>query len=601
MAVATAAGVRLALVPFITLRASFLTFTLAVMGAASLAGRASGLAATGLSVVLGYFALVNWRAGFFGDDLSEAVDLVLFAVIGTGISLLGGKMHELLAASMESEARFHILSETVPQLIWTCLPDGQCDYLSARWVEYTGITAASQIASGWQEQIHPDDSAALMESWKHAISSGSAFQTECRIRRWDGIYRWFDVRVVPSRDAEGRVTKWFGANTDIEDARELRETLRRDRERLAKIVAAMPGMVFSGRLRPDGTWSMPYASAWIEELYGVSAADVVDDASPVFSKLYPEDLDRVQESIAQSLKTMSIWRVEYRAIHPQKGEIWLEGHSMPVAEPDGSVIWHGVIFDITARKRAEEEILRLNADLEERVQERTAQLEAANKELEAFSYSVSHDLRAPLRGIDGWSLALLEDYGGQLDEKARQYLDRVRGEAQRMGLLIDSLLELSRVARTHMVLKPIDLSAIAGTIAARLRESHADRKLEFTIEAGLKTTGDARLMEIAIGNLLDNAVKFTGARDPARIEFGRTRHANDSTFFVRDNGVGFDMRYADVLFGAFQRLHKPSEFPGTGIGLATVQRVVHLHGGRIWAEAQPGKGATFYFTIGAPR
>jgi len=321
----------------------------------------------------------------------------------------------------------------------------------------------------------------------------------------------------------------------------------------------------------------------------------------VFSKLYPEDLDRVQESIAQSLKTMSIWRVEYRAIHPQKGEIWLEGHSMPVAEPDGSVIWHGVIFDITARKRAEEEILRLNADLEERVQERTAQLEAANKELEAFSYSVSHDLRAPLRGIDGWSLALLEDYGGQLDEKARQYLDRVRGEAQRMGLLIDSLLELSRVARTHMVLKPIDLSAIAGTIAARLRESHADRKLEFTIEAGLKTTGDARLMEIAIGNLLDNAVKFTGARDPARIEFGRTRHANDSTFFVRDNGVGFDMRYADVLFGAFQRLHKPSEFPGTGIGLATVQRVVHLHGGRIWAEAQPGKGATFYFTIGAPR
>jgi P-type Cu+ transporter len=254
----------------------------------------------------------------------------------------------------------------------------------------------------------------------------------------------------------------------------------------------------------------------------------------------------------------------------------------------------GVVED---QKEAEEEIRRLNQTLEQRVQERTAQLEAANKELEAFSYSVSHDLRAPLRGIDGWSLVLLEDYAGKLDEQGRQSLNRVRAETQRMGQLIDDLLQLSRVTRSEMRPTTADLSALALTIATRLRESQPDRPVEFLIQDGLQATGDAGLLEAALTNLLHNAWKFTGKRPAARIEFGRMENEGASVFFVRDNGAGFNPAYAQKLFAPFQRMHRSSEFPGTGIGLATVQRIIRRHGGRIWAEAQVDQGATFFFTL----
>jgi signal transduction histidine kinase len=254
-------------------------------------------------------------------------------------------------------------------------------------------------------------------------------------------------------------------------------------------------------------------------------------------------------------------------------------------------------MDVTERRQAEEQVRSLNLELEERVRVRTAALETANRELEAFAHSVSHDLRAPLRGIDGWSLALLEDYGESLDAQARKYLDRVRSEAQRMGGLIDDLLHLSRVSRTEMIPASVDLTALAATIATRLREAHPQRCVEFVLAPDLECTGDPRLLEVALTNLLNNAMKFTGTRPAARVEFGQTTEPGQTTFFVRDNGVGFDMNYAKMLFAPFQRLHKASEFPGTGIGLATVQRVIHRHGGRIWAESEVGEGATFYFTL----
>ncbi|MBI9081870.1 MAG: hypothetical protein JEY79_19280, partial [Pseudodesulfovibrio sp.] len=245
----------------------------------------------------------------------------------------------------------------------------------------------------------------------------------------------------------------------------------------------------------------------------------------------------------------------------------------------------------------EKEIITLNTELEQRIQERTTQLESANKELEAFSYSVSHDLRAPLRGIDGWSLALMEDYGSQLNGQAKTYLERVRSETQRMGQLIDDLLQLSRLTRSEMTLGRVNLSAMAGTIIAQLQETQPERQVEIIIQPGLIAKGDPRLLEIALTNLLNNAFKFTGKTQQARIEFGRTKMDGQPTFFVRDNGAGFNMAQAKKLFGAFQRMHKTSDFPGTGVGLTTVQRIVHRHGGRIWVEAAINQGATFYFTL----
>ena len=249
------------------------------------------------------------------------------------------------------------------------------------------------------------------------------------------------------------------------------------------------------------------------------------------------------------------------------------------------------------QKLAEGKLSRLNAELEQRVHERTAELESANKELEAFSYSVSHDLRAPLRGIDGWSAVLLDEYSHQLDEKGRQSLGRVRSETQRMGQLIDDLLRLSRVTRVEMKRGLVNLSEIARMVAARLQESDVQRPVDFIIQPGLTDVGDPNLLEIVLTNLLSNAYKFTTRQPQARIEFGRELIEGNEAYFIRDNGAGFDMTYAKNLFGAFQRMHKQSDFPGTGIGLATVQRIIHRHGGRVWAEAKKNQGATFYFTL----
>jgi len=242
--------------------------------------------------------------------------------------------------------------------------------------------------------------------------------------------------------------------------------------------------------------------------------------------------------------------------------------------------------EIIHRKRAEEEIRKVNTELI-----------VINKELEAFSYSVSHDLRAPLRSIDGFSQALLEDYPDKLDDQGKDYLLRLRSASQRMGQLIDDMLNLSRITRSEMRHETVDLSALVRTIVAELRTQHPERQVEFVIAQEVTANGDARLLQILLENLLSNAWKFTSTHSHARIEFGVTGYEDKLAYFVRDDGVGFDMAYADKLFTPFQRLHTMTEFPGTGVGLAIVQRIVHRHGGIIWAEGAPEQGATFYFTL----
>ena len=360
--------------------------------------------------------------------------------------------------------------------------------------------------------------------------------------------------------------------------------------RQADLLNKVPGPIIVWQLGG----AIEFWSRGAQELFGFSPQEAVGrDFNALLHPLHPLGISAIQELLVRDGE----WSGELT--HAIDGrEIVVESRMTLVTGPDGRKTVLKVNRDITEEKRAQQEIRKLNRELEQRVKDRTAQLQATNKELEAFAYAVSHDLRAPLRGIDGWSMALLEDYGPRLDQNAQQYLERVRAETQRMGHLIDDLLTLSRLTRLELHNESVDLTSLARNIGCRLREAEPERSMDFVIQDGLTTTGDVHLLDIALSNLLSNAVKFTGPRALARIEFAQTRCEDELAFYVRDNGVGFDMAYAGTLFGAFQRLHKYSEFPGSGIGLATAQRVMRRHGGRIWADARPDAGATFYFTIG---
>ena len=324
-----------------------------------------------------------------------------------------------------------------------------------------------------------------------------------------------------------------------------------------------------------------------EATLGYSATELLAD--PFFSFVHPEDVGATQDELAKLGSGIPTIHFENRYRCRDGSYRWLAWTASPVV--DGCT--HAAARDVTEQKRMEGELQHAM----EAAEAANLQLAVANKELEAFSYSVSHDLRAPLRSIDGFSEALTEDYAGVLDAEGNSYLQRIRSAAQRMAQLIDDLLDLSRVSRAEMRREEVDLTGTAEAIAAELRTTEPERQASLLIQPGLTATGDPRLLRVVLENLIGNAWKYTAKRSTARIEMGSTCHEGKAAYFVRDDGAGFDMAYAGKLFGAFQRLHGMNEFPGTGIGLATVQRIIHRHGGRVWAEAAVDQGATFYFTL----
>ena len=525
-----------------------------------------------------------------------SVLVVILLAAGGAVSERAIRNHKRVAEELrDSEARFRTLADAIPQLCWTAHGEGRIFWYNQRWYEYTGTTAEQMEGRGWESVHDPATLPTVLEGWKKAIAAGTPFEMVFPLRAADGTFHPFLTRVMPVRDHSGKVVRWFGTNTDIAAQRETEDALRENQERLRLAQQVAQIGTFEWNLQTGAHQRTPE----LEALYGLSPGGLAASENLWLDLVCPEDRDEAERHLREAIETGS-FEAEWRVLWPDGTARWLFGRAWVF--PDAAakplrVI--GAIMDVTERKHAELEVLRMNAELEQRVHQRTLELEAANRELEAFAYSVSHDLRAPLRGIDGWSLALLEDYAAQLDAGARQYLNRVRSETQRMGHLIDDLLQLSRVSRGAMNLSRVDLTSLANSIAARLRDAQPERSMEFAIEPELVAFGDSRLLEIVLTNLFSNAVKFTGMRDKATIEFGKLEKDGEMAFYVRDNGAGFDMACAGNLFGAFQRLHKSSAFPGSGIGLATVQRIVRRHGGRVWAEARVDGGATFGFTLGA--
>jgi PAS domain S-box-containing protein len=500
----------------------------------------------------------------------------------------------------------------------------------------------------WTDITHPDDlqiSNDIIQSLRDGKISVGRF--EKRYIHKNGNIVWVDISTYLQKDKKGEPQYFITSVLDITEGKRIEKQLRDSEKKFQYLFNNAQVALF--RTSIDGKLIE------INKRYAkVAGYSSIEDCIAEFNAAQAWYDPNARKALLATLKEKgSVVDYEIKIIPKDGTSIWILFSAMLTKQ--GYI--EGSLIDITDRKQAEEhlraaqvettrllavtehsreELLgvvedlqaaegenrRLNVELEQRVRDRTTQLEATNKELEAFTYSVSHDLRAPLRSMDGFSLALLEDYADKLDDQGKDFLNRIRSSSTNMAKLIDGLLDLSRLTRESMIIEDINLTDIVKKIMAELKNQQPERNLESLIQPELKAKGDARLIQAVMENLLGNAWKFSAKRNPAKIEFGLLQNRNkeevagngdeeirhehqienlqssELIYFVCDNGAGFDMKYADKLFGVFQRLHRADEFPGTGVGLATVERVITRHGGRIWAEGKEGEGATFYFTMG---
>ncbi len=643
-----------------------------------------------------------------------------------GASKIARDITERRAAEAElrlSEERFRTMADSMPQLAWIAGADGYILWYNQRWFSYTGTTPQQMEGWGWKSVHDPLVLPEVMTKWQAAIDVGQPFEMEFPLRSAEGKFRVFLTRVQPIRNADGTVIRWFGTNTDVDELKRVEESLRATRNRLQSTLSAGSIGTWTWELGTDRLQADEF-TARIFGLDPVAAADGLP-VNDYLRAVLPEDQPAVSSGLGKAIDACGMYDIEYRVLRPDGGPCWIHARGRVEAGPSGKpAFFHGAVMNINARKLAEEAVRVLNAGLEQRVLERTAELddlynnapcgyhsvdengmflrindtalrwlgytrdelvgkkrvsdlftpasvevfndvfpkfvvagrvenvefelirrngtilpvllsatsavdehgnflhsrttivdyserkqaelairetqthlEAANKELEAFSYSVSHDLRAPLRAVDGFSQAVVEDFGPLLPAEGQRQLQTIRESAQRMGDLIDDLLTFSRLSRQPLLTQSVNMEEMVKTTLEAVAAEYPGRDVHIAVGALPPANGDPSLLRQVWQNLISNAFKYTTKRAEARVEIGARPRDDGTEYYVQDNGAGFDMQYAHKLFGVFQRLHRAEEYEGTGVGLAIVERIVERHGGRVWADAIPGRGATFYFNL----
>jgi PAS domain S-box-containing protein len=494
-------------------------------------------------------------------------------------------------ALRESEERFHNLAEHAPIMLWVTDGEGRCTYLNPRWCELTGQTLEHGLGAGWVEAVHPDDRATAYAAFLDAQARQEEFQIRYRlVDHAGGIHEAIDS-AAPRLAADGSFHGYIGTVIDISDLLAAERALRESERHYRQLFEANPHPMWvydhdSLRFLAVNDAAIAHYGWSREEFLAMTITDIRPAADvPALLEWVATAKDGLDES--------GVWRHVNRA--GDLLEVEIASHTLDFDGHRAKVV---LAHDVTARRRAEAELQALNRELEQRVADRTANLAAVNRELETFTYTVSHDLKAPLRGIDGYSRLLADDCAAALDDDGRILLDHIRAGVRQMQQLIDDLLAYSRLERRELQATPLELRDAVAQVVAEFRQPIEQNGVELTLDVpAARVLADGDGLAIALRNLLDNALKFTAAATPPRIEIGGRVEATSTILTVRDNGIGFDMRFHDRIFEIFQRLGRQETYPGTGIGLALVHKALqHMHG-RVWAESQPGQGTTFHLEL----
>jgi PAS domain S-box-containing protein len=487
----------------------------------------------------------------------------------------------------------HATFERAPIGIAHCAPDGGMMRVNRRLCELLQYSESALCTMRLQDLAAPADALRALRLHRGLLAGEASAPVEILCQRRDGTTMWAEVHASLVRDAHGTPQRLIAVIDDITVRKRTEQVLRETSGRLESIVRASPLPIWTLDAAGEITSLNPAA----EELFDWKAADICAAHAP---NVPPERVEERRLILERVLTGETVRDYETQRLRADGSIVHLSMSKVPLRDASGRI--SGVLVvasDITERRQAAEKMRSLNADLERRVNERTAELRMTMQELEAFAYSVSHDLRSPVRAVEGFTDLLIAEHGLTLTGAAGNLLLRVRGAAMRMHNLIDGLLALSQTSRVALRMEHVDLTALAHQVVAELRAQSPGREVELRIQEGLAARGDATLLRQLLHNVIGNAWKYTSSKPKACIEFGvRCKDDAEREFYVKDDGAGFDMDYVERLFRPFERLHSEADFPGIGVGLATVQRIVRRHGGVIRAEATPGAGATFYFTLG---